>query len=101
MAARSEVWLIYKIAIEDFLQAWKRKSETLRLDRHGRLDRGKALALSANAGADSTWAAPCLVHEKGGKNNSSRLGDTTLARLSGEVVMTPGSKVVCTTAITR
>src|SRR6266481_6369340 len=27
----------------------------------------------------SSRGAPCRVHEKGGKNNSSRLGDTTLA----------------------
>jgi hypothetical protein len=27
----------------------------------------------------SSRDAPCCVHEKGGKNNSSRLGDTTLA----------------------
>src|SRR5580692_440829 len=27
----------------------------------------------------SSRDAPCRVHEKGGKNNSSRLGDTTLA----------------------
>src|SRR6266446_1478164 len=30
----------------------------------------------------SSRDAPCRVHEKGGKNNSSRLGDTTLVTLA-------------------
>src|SRR5882762_5920328 len=35
----------------------------------------------------SSRDAPCRVHEKGGKNNSSRLGDTTLVVLGYDLVM--------------
>jgi hypothetical protein len=41
-------------AIQEFLDAWNEKSQTFCLDGYGGIDHGKAVALSANVGEDST-----------------------------------------------
>jgi transposase len=65
-------------AIEEFMDTWNRNPKPL----FGQLPWIRSWRNCNAAGKPwktSSRDAPCRVHEKGGKNNSSRLGDTTLA----------------------